>query len=326
MLYLGIDLGGTHIGCGVVDTEGRIVAQAETPTLAKRPFEEVVRDMAACCLTAMKKADCTADDIGAIGIGIPGIADHDTGNVIFCTNLGWNDVPLTSELNKYIDRPVYIENDATVAGFAESVAGVSKGCKSSVFLTLGTGVGGGIIINGKPWTGAHGVASELGHLTIELDGIPCTCGKDGCLERYCSATALIRMAREACMLHPDCFLANSVQGDFDKLSAKLVLDAAKEGDEISLHLFHRYCRYLALAINNVVSFLDPEMVVLGGGVSRAGDFLLDAVRAKLPYFLMYKARAYADVQLAQLGNDAGIIGAAMLSRIIAEEGAFSYAD
>lgn len=326
MLYLGIDLGGTHIGCGVVDRDGRIIAQAETPTLAQRPFEDVVRDMAACCENAMQKAGCTVDDIAAIGIGIPGIADNATGNVVFCTNLGWNDVPLTSELRKYIDRPIHIENDATVAGFAESVAGVSKGCKSSVFLTLGTGVGGGIIVNGKPWTGAHGVASELGHLTIELDGIPCTCGKDGCLERYCSATALIRMAKEACTLHPDCVLAKSVGGDLSRLNAKSVFDAAKEGDEISLHLFHRYCRYLALAINNVVSFLDPEMVVLGGGVSRAGNFLLDAVRAKLPYFLMFKTMPYANIQLAQLGNEAGIIGAAMLGRIIAEEGAFSYAD
>lgn len=326
MLYLGIDLGGTHIACGVCDKEGRIISKEETPTLPDRPFEQVVRDMGLCALEAIRKAEAVPNDIAAIGIGIPGIANNDTGRVIFCTNLGWNDVPLTEELQKYVNKPVYIENDATVAGFAESVAGVSKGCRSSVFLTLGTGVGGGIIVNGKPWTGAHGVASELGHLTIELDGIPCTCGKDGCLERYCSATALIRMGKEACQVHPRCDLAQRVNGDLSKLTAKTVIDSARSGDEISMHLFHRYARYLALAINNVVSFLDPEMVVLGGGVSNAGEFLLNAVKEKLPYFLMFKTMPYCDVQLARLGNEAGIIGAAMLGRIMKEEGAFSYAD
>ncbi len=325
MLYLGIDLGGTHIGCGVVDREGRILAQAETPTLAERPYEDVVRDMAACCMQALTQAECKVEDIATIGIGIPGIADNETGIVIFCTNLGWHDVPLKAELQKYINRPIYIENDATVAGFAESVAGVSKGCRSSVFLTLGTGVGGGIIIDGKPWTGAHGVASELGHLTIELDGIPCTCGKDGCLERYCSATAIIRMGKEACLSHPHCDIAQRVNGDLSKITAKIVIDSARSGDDISMRIFHRYCRYLALAINNVVSFLDPEMVVLGGGVSHAGDFLLDAVRAKLPYFLMFKTMPYAQIHLAQLGNQAGIIGAAMLARIITEEGETKHA-
>lgn len=326
MLYLGIDLGGTHIACGVTDENGAILAKRETPTLAARPFEQVVRDMGLCALETISAAGIVPDDIAAIGIGIPGIADNVTGRVIFCTNLGWTDVPLSDELQKYVNKPIYIENDATVAGYAESVCGVSRGCKSSVFLTLGTGVGGGIIVNGKPWTGAHGVASELGHLTIELDGIPCTCGKDGCLERYCSATALIRMGREACQVHPGCDIARRVGGDLNQITAKTVIDSARSGDDISMHLFHRYARYLALAINNVVSFLDPEMVVLGGGVSRAGEFLLNAVREKLPYFLMFKTMPYCDVQLAELGNDAGIIGAAMLGRIIAEEGAFTYAD
>ena len=320
MYYLGIDLGGTHIGCGVVDENGLILAQAETPTLPERPFEDVVRDMAACCMQTLTAAECTVEDIQTIGIGIPGIADNETGNVIFCTNLGWTDVPLRDELQKYLNLPLYIENDATVAGFAESVAGVSKGCQSSVFMTLGTGVGSGIIIDGKPWTGAHGVASELGHITIEIDGIPCTCGKDGCLERYCSATALIRMAKEACILHPKCDIVQRVNGDLSKITAKTVVDSARNGDDISMRLFHRYSRYLALAINNITSFLDPEMVVLGGGVSHAGEFLLNAVREKLPHFLMYKALPYPDIELARLGNQAGIIGAAMLARITTEEG------
>ena len=326
MYYLGIDLGGTHTACGVVDEDGRIVAQAENATLPKRPYQDVIRDMGETALRAIDKAGLTKDDIAAVGIGIPGIADNRTGRVIFCTNLFWHDVPLKEELDRYLQKPLYIENDATVAGFAESVAGVSRGCKSSVFMTLGTGVGGGIIVDGKPWTGAHGVASELGHLTMEIDGIPCTCGKDGCLERYCSATAIIRMGKEACLAHPNCLLAQKVGGDLGKLNAQIIIDTAREGDDIAMHIFHRYCRYLALAINNVVSFLDPDMVVLGGGVSRAGDFLLNTVKEKLPHFLMFKTMPYADIRIAKLGNDAGMIGAAMLGRIVYQEGKASYAD
>ncbi len=326
MLYLGIDLGGSHIGCGVVDAQGTIIAKAEVPTLPERPYEEIIRDMAACAMQALTLSGNAPADIATIGIGIPGIADNLTGMVIFCTNLGWTDVPLRDELQKYLNRPVYIENDATVAGFAESVAGVSRNAGSSVFLTLGTGVGGGIVIGGRPWTGAHGVATEIGHITMEIDGIPCTCGKDGCLERYCSATAIIRMAREACLAHPYNAISQKVKNDLDKITAKIVIDLARDGDDIAVKLFHRYCRYLAIGINTVISFLDPDMVVLGGGVSHAGDFLLDTVRAKIPSLLMFKTMPYAGVELAELGNDAGMIGSAMLARISSEGGQLAHAD
>ncbi|HSK67791.1 MAG TPA: ROK family protein, partial [Candidatus Limnocylindria bacterium] len=190
MHFIGIDLGGTKIAAGVTDQDGTIIAQAQEETGAGRPYPEVVRDMAHCAREAMRRAGVSEDGVAAIGVGIPGIADNAAGRVIFCTNLGWRDVPLRDEMRKYIDKPLFMDNDATVAGFAESVAGVSRGASSSVFLTLGTGVGGGIVIGGKPWTGANGVASELGHLTLKMGGEPCTCGKRGCLERYCSATAL----------------------------------------------------------------------------------------------------------------------------------------
>jgi glucokinase len=302
------------------------LSNADARTQPERPYQEVIRDMAACAMQALTLGGYAPKDIATIGIGIPGIADNETGMVIFCTNLGWTNVPLRVELQKYLNRPVYIENDATVAGFAESVAGVSKNCVSSVFLTLGTGVGGGIVLNGRPWTGAHGVATEIGHITMEIDGIPCTCGKDGCLERYCSATAIIRMAREMCLAHPDCAIAQTVKGDLDNITAKTVIDLARGGDDIAIHLFHRYCRYLAIGINTIISFLDPEMVVLGGGVSHAGAFLLDTVRAKIPSLLMFKTMPYADIRLAELGNDAGIIGSAMLARISFEGGQFARAD
>lgn len=318
MYYLGIDLGGTHIACGVVDAEGRIIAQAETETKAERPYQDVIHDMGMCALRAISEAKVSIDDVQSIGIGIPGVANNDNGYVIFCTNLGWMDVPLRDELQKVIDLPVFIDNDATVAGFAESVAGVSKGLKCSVFLTLGTGVGGGIILDGKPWSGAHGVASEIGHLTLLADGLPCTCGKSGCVERYCSATALIRMAKEAAQQNPDWLAFRRINSDADRITAKVVIDAAKDGDTLALEIFNRFVKYLTLTCNTIVSFLDPDMIVLGGGVSHAGAFLLDAVRRELPHYLMFKALPYAAIELAQLGNAAGIIGAAMVGKIHTE--------
>jgi len=314
MKYIGIDLGGSHIACGVVDEDGEILAKAETSTLVGRPFENIVYDMGRCALTAVEKSGVHMDEISTVGIGIPGIANNATGDVIFCTNLFWTDEPLRRELQKQINKPVWIENDATVAGFAENAIGISKGCKSSVFITLGTGVGAGIIIDGKPWIGFHGVASEIGHITMVIDGEPCTCGKDGCLERYCSATALIRMGKEMCMAHPNCDIMQRIDGNLELLNAKIIIDSAKDGDSHSLMLFNRYTKYLALACNTIISFLDPEMIVLGGGVSHAGDFLLKSITEKLPHYLMFKTMPYATIRLATLGNEAGIIGSALLAR------------
>lgn len=313
MHYIGIDLGGTNIAVGLVNEEGRIIAKTETPTLASRPYQELIKDMAACAKKVMEEAKITEDELHSIGVGIPGVADKD-GMVIFCTNLGWRNVPLRAELQQYINKPVYMDNDATVAGWAEYQAGVSRGTDSSVFMTLGTGLGGGIVMNGKIWAGAHGAGSELGHLVIEVDGVPCTCGKRGCAERYCSATAIIRMAREACADAPNCLIMRAVEGDMDKINAKVVFDAAKEGDSVAMQVFNRFVKYLAIAINNVISFIDPDMIILGGGVSRAGDFLLDAVKAALPEYLFYPTLKQPELRIASLGNDAGIIGAALLGK------------
>lgn len=314
MVYIGIDLGGTNIAVGVVTQEGKILATSNTRTLSERPYQEIVRDMVTCTMNALKNCGKTVEEVKAIGIGIPGVADQKTGYVIFCTNLGWRNIPLKDEIQKYINKPVYIDNDATVAGYAESIAGVSKDCQSSVFITLGTGVGAGIVINGKPWSGAHGVGSELGHMTLVADGVPCTCGNDGCVERYTSATAIIRMAKQHCQAYPESEILKRAGGDPERINAKTVIDAAKVGDKVALQVFDRYSRYLAMTINNITAFLDPEMVVLGGGVSHAGQFLLDAVEEKLPRFLMYKTLPSPRITLAKLGNEAGIIGAALLGR------------
>lgn len=314
MVSIGIDLGGTNIAVGIVNDKGAILSSGSARTSPGRPFPEIVKDMAACSLETLNKSGYTLSDVRAIGIGVPGVANQETGVVVFCTNLAWHDVPLRDEMQKHIAKPVFIDNDATVAALAESVAGVSANTHSSVFLTLGTGLGSGIIINGKPWSGFHGIGGEIGHITLELDGEPCTCGKAGCMERYCSATAIGRMARQAVAQHPQSLMNRLCAGNPDRLNAKLVFDAAREGDITAVKLFRRYVKYLAQAINTVISFLDPEIIVLGGGVSRAGDFLLDAVRAEIPNYLLFKTLPYARVEIATLGSDAGIIGAAMLGR------------
>jgi glucokinase len=207
-----------------------------------------------------------------------------------------------------------VDNDATVAGLAESVKGVSAGTQNSVFITLGTGVGGGVVLNGKVFSGAHGVATEIGHMVTVAGGLPCTCGKRGCWERYASATALIRAGRVLCAEKPSCPLMKAVDGDIRTITAKDVIDLAMEGDEDCMKIFENYIYHLVVGLTNLINVYDPEVIVLGGGVSHCGDFLLNAVRALLPKYVFFKTMPYARVELAKLTNDAGIIGAAMLGR------------
>ncbi len=309
MYYVGIDVGGTNLKAGVVNEEGKIISKVDCPTKVERGHEAVVADMAKLALKAIEKSGVAMDEVKSVGIGIPGVLDPRTGVVPFCTNLGWHDVPVIQLMQKIIDKPVYVDNDATVAALAENVAGVSAGAKSSVFLTLGTGVGGGIVLNGKVYSGFNGVGSELGHMIVVVDGEQCTCGNRGCWERYASATALIRMGTEAAAKHPESSLAAA-----KNISAKTVIDAAKAGDAAALEVFDRYTYYLAVGLVNIINFIDPEIIAIGGGVSAAGEFLIQPVREKLEKLIFYKSMPHAHVELATLGNDAGIIGAAMLGK------------
>ena len=312
MLYIGIDLGGTNIAAGLVDEEGKILYKLSVPTGLERGAEAVADDMAALCERIIAETGHEQKDIKAIGVGVPGICHPTNGVVEFCTNLYWHEVPVIEWMQETVNKPIYIGNDATVAGLAESVAGVSAGIQNSVFVTLGTGVGGGVVLGGKVYSGVHGVGSEIGHMITVVDGEPCTCGNRGCWERYASATALIRMGKEAAKANPGNLITASVNGNLDAIEARTVIDAAKAGDETALKVFDRYVYHLCVGLIAIINFYDPEVIVLGGGVSHAGAFLLDAVRAKIPSMLFYKTMPYARIELASLGNDAGIIGAAML--------------
>lgn len=312
MVYIGIDIGGTGIQMGIVDEKGNILEKGAIVTKIEDGYENQIHDMADCALETLARSGYTLDDVHSIGVGVPGVYNEETGVVPFCTNLKWYNVPIRDEFHKYIDKPVYVDNDATVAGLAENTAGVSAGAHSSVLLTLGTGVGGGIILNGKVWNGFHGTGSELGHMILELDGEPCTCGNKGCLERYCSATAIIRMARQQLVNHEDSLMMELCDHDLQKLNAKMVIDAARENDSVATKVFRRYVACLGQAVANVMNMLDPEVIVLGGGVSKAGAFLLDAVREEARKYVVFKTLEYSRIELAKLGPDAGIIGAAML--------------
>ena len=314
MIYIGIDVGGMSIKAGAVDAEGNILFKHSCPTGVERGYGAVIRDIAELGIAAVEKSGHTMAEVKAIGIGIPGIMNQRTGVVPFCTNLAWHDVPIIEEMKKYTDVPVFVDNDATVAGLAESVKGVSAKCQNSVFVTLGTGVGGGVVINGKVFSGAHGVATEIGHMVTVDGGELCTCGKRGCWERYASATAIIREGRRLCAEKPDCALMKAVEGDIMKVTAKHVIDLAKDGDEDCTRLFESYIHHLVVGLSNLINVYDPEVIVLGGGVSHSGEFLLNAVRAALPRYVFFKTMPCATVELAQLTNDAGIIGAAMLGR------------
>ena len=299
MLNIGIDLGGTGIKAGLVDEKGNILYKLSCPTLVERGHEAVIHDMAQLSLRVIAESGHDLSEVASIGIGIPGIMDQATGVVPFCTNLAWHNVPLVKLMQQEIDKPIFVNNDATVAGLAESVAGVSAGTRSSVFVTLGTGVGGGVILDGKVFMGEHGVATEIGHMITVAGGEMCTCGNRGCWERYASATAIIREGRRFCEAHPDCTLAREVGGP----------DCTA--------LFDNYCYHLTVGIVNLINMYDPEIIALGGGVSKTGQFLLDKVNALLPEMIFFKDMPHARIELARLSNDAGIIGAAMLG---AQEG------
>ncbi len=313
MIRIGVDVGGTGIQIGVVNNDYQIIQENSIPTRTDLPFEEQLRQISECIVNTVRESGFSVNDIESVGIGIPGIASAKTGEVIKCTNMGWFHMPFREVFTRYLDKPVHIDNDANVAALAESVAGVSAGTSSSVFITIGTGIGSGIIMNGRIWSGAHHIGGELGHVIFDLGGVECTCGNKGCLERYCSATALIRMAREAVSDHPDSLIIRSVNMKPERIEAKTVFDAARTGDPLAVSVYQKYIDNLAQAIGSVVNLLDPEVIVLGGGVSKAGSFLLDPLTREYKKYILFNDQPLPPLKLAVLGSEAGIIGAAMLS-------------
>ncbi len=313
MYRIGVDLGGTNIAVGLVNENMALVAKKSTPTLAERPGEAIVADMAAVCLSLCEENGISISDVASIGIATPGIADLNTGKVVYSCNLPFRDFPLAGLLSEKTGVScVKIANDANAAAFGEAVAGAAKGTKNSVMITLGTGVGGGIIIDGQIYAGFNSAAGELGHIVIEVDGVPCACGRRGCWEAYSSATALIRMTREKI---EECRATgrDSLMLKAEKVSGRTACDAMRAGDEAAKEVYDKYIKYLASGLATIINIFQPEVISLGGGVSGEGQSLIDSL---LP--LVRKEQyggdmaAITELRIAKLGNDAGIIGAAML--------------
>ena len=308
MYRIGIDLGGTNIAVGVVDDRHRIVAEASLPTGAHRPAEQVVADMCCAVELALDKAGLTPADCASIGVGAPGTCDPERGVVICSYNLNWFDVPLCAMLTAHFGLPARLSNDANCAALAETVAGAAVGCRNMMLITLGTGVGGGIIVDGRIVSGLGGAGGEPGHSLLVLDGEPCTCGRRGCWEVYASATALIRQGREAAAAHP-----TSLLNRYPELTGRDVFDAADAGDAAAQAVLERYYVYVAAGITDLVNILSPEMVLIGGGISRQGERLLRPIRRYVAANCFGgESRPQPIIQAAQLGNEAGIIGAAAL--------------
>ena len=311
MKYLaGIDLGGTYIKAGLVDKDLSLVCKTSIPTGVGRSYPQIIEDMAHAVTDLAQSHGINMDQISSVGIGIPGVAKN--GVVIAVHNLYWLDIPLESEMKKHINAPIVIDNDATVAAVYEYHLGALAGCSVGVLLTLGTGLGGGIIINGRPFSGAHGFGSELGHIAIVPNGVQCTCGNKGCLEAYAAASALIRMGRRCVLERPESQLYHITGGDHNLVTSKMILDCAREGDYVALSIVDEYVGYLAMGICTIENMLDPDVIAIGGGVSGAGEFLLNKIIQASEGKGIFENQKYAEIRLAVSGNDAGIIGAAML--------------
>ncbi len=313
-MNIGIDIGGTNIGAGLLDENLNIVYKREIPTNKDKGYDFIESQIIMIIEDMISRASELNEEIDSIGIGIPGIADVTGDKVIYCTNLNWKNVPLGKNLKDKFNIPIYIENDATVAGIAESALGVTRGYSNSVFITIGTGVGGGIIINHKVYTGNHGIGSEIGHMIVGENFYDCNCENNGCLETFASSTAIQKyVINEIEKGYRDTILVEKTK-DINEIDTKLIFESAKLGDELSNRAVDRMVKYLTIGIGNIINIIDPDIIAIGGGVAKAGDFLLDKIKALLPKYILFKELSYAEIKLAKLGNDAGIIGAAMLKK------------
>lgn len=310
--YIGIDLGGTNIKAGVVSEDFKIIAKTSCKTDLPRPGEEICADMAKVALEAVKEAGLTLDDIEAVGIGTPGIANSQTGIIEYSCNLGFDNFPVVENMKKHIDKPCFVENDANAAAYGEFVAGAAKGTNDAVCITLGTGVGGGIIINKKIYSGFNFAGAEIGHTVINADGPQCSCGRKGCFEVYSSATGLIRMTKEAMEKDPDSLLHKEAE-EHGKVSARTAFNAMRAGDSTAKQVVDDYIKYLACGIANMINTFQPDVLCIGGGVCNEGDPLLLPLKELVAKEIYTKnSPRNTEIVIAQLGNDAGIIGAAFL--------------
>lgn len=315
MYRIGVDLGGTNIAVGVINDNYEIIVRAGTKTNIPRPAESIFSDIVKCSKEAVAKAGIEMSEVASIGIGTPGSCDKKNGVILYANNLYFDNVPAAELIHKELPGiPVYIENDANCAALGEALAGSGKGKKSFIAVTLGTGVGSGIVLNGQVLTGCNDAGGELGHMVIKFDGEPCNCGRIGCWERYASATALVNQTKAAMLEHKDSVMWQLTSGDIENAGGRTAFDAMRIGDKWGTEVVDNYIRYIAIGTTNIVNIFQPEMICFGGGICNEGETLLAPIRehvARERY--SKKQEVQTEICRATLGNDAGIIGAACLS-------------
>ena len=317
MYTIGIDLGGTNIVASVVDDDYNIIGTSKTPTNSPRSADEIFDDIADVCEEAVKAAGLTMEDIDSVGMGTPGTVNQD-GVIEFANNLAFNNVPARTILAKRINKPeekVFIENDANCAALGEAYAGCGNGAKDFVAVTLGTGVGSGVIIGGKIVNGVNYAGGECGHMVIVVDGEQCSCGRKGCWEAYASATALIRQTKKAMEEYPDS-LMHKLAKEEGKVSGRTAFDAMRLGDIAGIKVVDDYIKYVACGLINIVNALQPEIICIGGGICNEGETLMKPLR-RFVQSERYSIHSKIQTKIvkAELGNDAGVIGAALLGKV-----------
>ncbi len=315
MYRIGVDLGGTNIAVGVIDKNYKIIGLGKAKTNIPRPAEEIFDDIVKCIYAACEDANADISEIESIGIGTPGSCDKENGVILYANNLYFDHVPAVKLINDKIPGvKVYIENDANCAALGEALAGSGKGKKSFIAITLGTGVGGGVILDGKILAGCNDAGGELGHISIKFDGEQCNCGRVGCFERYASATALVNQTKAAMEANKDSKMWELCGGDIENAGGRTAFDAMRAGDECGKRVVDNYIRYIAIGTTDIVNIFQPEMICFGGGICNEGETLLAPLReyvAKWRYSKMQEKQT--EICRATLGNDAGIIGAALVT-------------
>ncbi len=308
-----IDLGGTNIGIGIVSEEGELVFKTSVPVEDNKNHVALLTQMAEGTKQCIEECGIAKEDIVFVGIGIPGLIKGPKGPVILAANINWHNVDAVSFLEEKIGLPVFLGNDADCAAMGEYYAGSGKQYKSLIMITLGTGIGGGAVSDGKLFPGFNGFGGEYGHIPLVHNGVQCACGKKGCFEVYGSANALKRETREAAEANPESLIWELCEGDLDNIGGRTAFDAAEQGDETAKAVVEQYIDYLADGISGIVNMYRPEVIILGGGVSNQGASLLDPLNEKVAKLCVASETIEAPkVVKASLGNSAGIIGAGLL--------------
>ncbi|MGL4912985.1 MAG: ROK family protein [Romboutsia sp.] len=310
MYTIGIDVGGMSIKAGVVKG-GKIINKLSKETNRNGGMEVLVQDIKVLVEDILVQNNINIEEVNNIGIGIPGVVTNDGG--VTCVNLGLKNALIAPMLqDSFKGSKVSIGNDANVAALAEFSYGSMKGYDSGVMITLGTGIGGGIVVNGKLITGANGIGAEIGHMMISSNYFECNCGNNGCFETFCSATAIIKYAQKLVEEGRKTTIIEMAENDINNITAKMVFDSYKENDEVAIEVVDRFKKYLAMGLANIINFIDPQVISIGGGVSNASDIMLEGLSEKVKQYLPFKEGNIADIVIAQFKNDAGILGASAL--------------